>query len=77
MRELPKQGMAASPLVNFGFNLGNLFEGPSPQLSKWNIHFHYFPYELSEQNVPFLKLRKTDLHAKVANIGINVRYFPF
>ncbi|RHX88318.1 Lsa36 family surface (lipo)protein [Leptospira stimsonii] len=77
LRELPKQGMAASPSVNFGFNLGNLFESPSPQLSKWNIHFHYFPYELSEQNVPFLKLRKTDLHGKVANIGINVRYFPF
>ncbi|WP_156781865.1 Lsa36 family surface (lipo)protein [Leptospira tipperaryensis] len=77
LRELPKQGMAASPSVNFGFNLGSLFEGPSPQLSKWNIHFHYFPYELSEQNVPFLKLRKTDLHGKVANTGFNVRYFPF
>ncbi|PJZ54000.1 Lsa36 family surface (lipo)protein [Leptospira adleri] len=77
LRELPKQGIAASPSVNLGFNLGNLFESPSPELSKWNVHFHYFPYELSEQNVPFLKLRKTDLHGKVANTGLSVRYFPF
>ncbi|TGL76978.1 Lsa36 family surface (lipo)protein [Leptospira yasudae] len=77
LRELPKQGIAASPSISFGINLGTLFDKPSPFLSKWDLHFHYFPYQLSEQNVPFLKLRKTDLHGKVANSGLNLRFFPF
>ncbi|AYV55470.1 Lsa36 family surface (lipo)protein [Leptospira kmetyi] len=77
LRELPKQGIAASPSVNLGVNLGTLFSNSNSELYKWNLHFHYFPYQLSEQNVPFLKLRKTDLHGKVANSGLNLRYFPF
>lgn len=77
LRELPNQGIAASPSVVVGANLGSFFTGPSPYLSKLNLHFHYFPYDLSEQNVPFLKLRKTDLNGKVTNLGLNLRYFPF
>lgn len=74
--ELPKQGIAASPAFSYGFNLKVLL----PDLTgseKWNVQIHFFPYHLSETNIPFLNIKNTDVSGKVYNSGIQLRYFPF
>ncbi|XDD45729.1 hypothetical protein AB3N60_13565 [Leptospira sp. WS39.C2] len=74
LRNLPKQGVAASPSISFTANLSELFN--SPYASRWNVTTHFFPYEFNEANIPFVKIRNTEVRGKVQNYGILFRYFP-
>ncbi|TGN21024.1 Lsa36 family surface (lipo)protein [Leptospira idonii] len=76
LRELPSQGAAASPAVSYGANLGTLIGSPNSELMKWNVNFHIFHYYLSEGNLPFLRIKNTDIGGRVTNLGLNLRYFP-
>ncbi|MCB1179527.1 MAG: hypothetical protein KDK36_18250 [Leptospiraceae bacterium] len=74
LRELPGNGIAASPSLIYSFNPGKLFSIP---LEKLNFSFHYFSYGLSETNIPFLKIKNTNVGGYVQNSGIKFKYFPF
>ncbi|MCZ8342247.1 MAG: hypothetical protein O9301_04380 [Leptospira sp.] len=76
LRDLPRLGVAASPSLSYRFNLGYAL-GLTGEWQKWDISFHFFPYYLSETNIPFLKIRNTDVSGRVLNSGLNARYFPF
>ncbi len=76
LRDLPRLGVAASPSLSYRFNLGYAL-GKNSEWQKWDIAFHFFPYYLSETNIPFLKIRNTDVSGRVLNAGVNARYFPF
>nr|WP_135355083.1 hypothetical protein [Leptospira ryugenii] len=75
LRELPNLGVASSPNLSYGLPLFHFFPD-SPFLSKVSVQFHFFPYALSETNIPFLKIRNTEVGGKVWNAGISLRYFP-
>jgi hypothetical protein len=75
LRELPTQGVAASPSFAYAFNLGHVLE-KSGEWRKWNLYLQFFPFYLSESNIPLLKIRNTDVDGRVANMSINARYFP-
>ncbi|WP_246838021.1 Lsa36 family surface (lipo)protein [Leptospira levettii] len=74
LRNLPKEGVAASPSINFTANLSQIFQ--TPYASRWNVTTHFFPYEFTEANIPFVKIRNTDVRGKIQNYGILFRYFP-
>lgn len=76
LHELPTQGIAASPSLSYAVNLGHAFE-KAGEWRKWNLHSQFFPYYLSEKNIPFLKVRNTEVDGRVANLSLNLRYFPF
>lgn len=76
LRELPKEGAAASPSLSYGMNLGHFLEKKG-EWQKWNLSFQFFPYYLSETNIPFLKIRNTNVGGRVFNGSLNLRYFPF
>lgn len=74
LRNLPKQGVAASPSLSVTANLGEWFS--SPYASRWNVTTHFFPYEFSEANIPFVKIRNTEVSGRIQNYGVLFRYFP-
>ncbi|TGL20034.1 hypothetical protein EHQ46_11635 [Leptospira yanagawae] len=74
LRTLPKQGAAASPAVSMTANLSEWFSNESAK--RWNVTTHFFPYEFNEANIPFVKIRNTEVRGKIANYGIMFRYFP-
>ncbi|MCZ8156511.1 MAG: hypothetical protein O9264_10360 [Leptospira sp.] len=76
LRELPTQGLAASPSFSYAFNLGHMFS-KAGEWQKWNFFVQFFPYQLSETNIPFLKIRNTNVGGQVTNASFNLRYFPF
>lgn len=76
LNELPTQGIAASPSLSYAFNLGHTFD-KTGEWKKWNLHTQFFPYYLSEKNIPFLKIRNTEVDGRVVNLSLNLRYFPF
>lgn len=74
LRTLPKQGAAASPAVSLTANLGEWIA--SEYAKRWNVTTHFFPYEFNEANIPFVKIRNTDVRGKIMNYGVMFRYFP-
>ncbi|MDF3818965.1 hypothetical protein P3G55_03580 [Leptospira sp. 96542] len=74
LRELPNMGVAASPSFSGNFNLGHWLDKPA--LANWNLNLHFFPYEFGEANLPFVKVRNTDVNGRVSNFGAMLRYFP-
>lgn len=74
LRTLPKKGAAASPSFSFTVNLGEWLAGSFAK--QWNLTTHFFPYEFGEANVPFVKIRNTDVRGRVFNYGAVFRYFP-
>ncbi|MDZ4725919.1 MAG: hypothetical protein SH817_07170 [Leptospira sp.] len=76
LRELPKESLAASPSLSYATNLGHILD-KTGNWRKWNVFIQFFPFYLSENNIPFLKIRNTDVGGRVANGSFNVRYFPF
>ncbi|PJZ44461.1 Lsa36 family surface (lipo)protein [Leptospira brenneri] len=74
LRTLPKAGVAASPSLSFTVNLGEWFRGSSAK--QWNLTTHFFPYEFGEANIPFVKIRNTEVNGRVFNYGAVLRYFP-
>lgn len=74
LRNLPKQGVAASPSISFTANLGEWI--PSAYAKRWNATTHFFPYEFSEANIPFVKIRNTEVRGKIQNYGVVFRYYP-
>jgi|GEM_PF-2457027 len=76
LNELPTEGIAASPSLSYAGNLGHVFKR-SGEWMKWNFYVQYFPFYLSEKNLPFLKIRNTDVDGRVSNFSMNLRYFPY
>ncbi len=76
LNELPTQGIAASPSLSYAVNLGHLLDRGG-NWRKWNLFAQYFPYLISEKNLPFVKIRNTDVDGRISNSSLNVRYFPF
>lgn len=74
LRTLPKSGVAASPSFSFTVNLGEWLNGSSAR--QWNLTTHFFPYEFGEANIPFVKIRNTEVNGRVNNFGAVLRYFP-
>ncbi|TGL39847.1 Lsa36 family surface (lipo)protein [Leptospira perdikensis] len=74
LRTLPKAGVAASPSLSFTVNLGEWIR--SPYAKQWNLTTHFFPYEFGEANIPFVKIRNTEVNGRVFNYGAVLRYFP-
>ncbi|WP_232369214.1 Lsa36 family surface (lipo)protein [Leptospira abararensis] len=74
LRTLPKSGVAASPSFSFTANLGEWISNPLAK--QWNLTTHFFPYEFGEANIPFVKIRNTDVNGRVNNFGAVLRYFP-
>ncbi|MCG6145994.1 Lsa36 family surface (lipo)protein [Leptospira bandrabouensis] len=74
LRTLPKKGAAASPSLSFTANLGQWLDGAFAK--QWNLTTHFFPYEFNEANIPFVKIRNTDVRGRVFNSGAVLRYFP-
>ncbi|WP_232227595.1 Lsa36 family surface (lipo)protein [Leptospira wolbachii] len=74
LRTLPKRGVAASPSFSFTANLGEWIS--SPYARQWNLTTHFFPYEFGEANIPFVKIRNTEVNGRVNNFGAVLRYFP-
>lgn len=74
LRTLPKAGVAASPSASFTVNLGEWIR--SPYAKQWNLTTHFFPYEFGEANIPFVKIRNTEVNGRVFNYGAVLRYFP-
>lgn len=74
LRTLPKKGVAASPSLSFTVNLGEWLNGDFAK--RWNLTTHFFPYEFGEANIPFVKIRNTDVRGRVFNYGAVFRYFP-
>ncbi|TGM60437.1 Lsa36 family surface (lipo)protein [Leptospira vanthielii] len=74
LRTLPKRGVAASPAFSFTANLGEWIGGSLAK--QWNLTTHFFPYEFWESNIPFVKIRNTEVNGRVTNFGAVLRYFP-
>lgn len=74
LRTLPKRGVAASPSFSFTANLGEWINNPNAK--QWNLTVHFFPYEFGEANIPFVKIRNTEVNGRVNNFGAVLRYFP-
>ncbi|TGL67592.1 hypothetical protein EHQ79_04375 [Leptospira jelokensis] len=74
LRTLPKQGAAASPALSMTVNLSEWFSNESAK--RWNVTTHFFPYEFNEANIPFVKIRNTEVRGKIVNYGVLFRYFP-
>ncbi|TGL88673.1 hypothetical protein EHQ68_08520 [Leptospira congkakensis] len=74
LRTLPKAGVAASPSLSFTANLGEWLDGSFAK--QWNLTTHFFPYEFGAANIPFVKIRNTDVNGRVFNYGAVLRYFP-
>ncbi|TGK79046.1 hypothetical protein EHQ24_15985 [Leptospira noumeaensis] len=74
LRTLPKAGVAASPSFSYTVNLGEWLNGSTAK--QWNLTTHFFPYEFGAANIPFVKIRNTDVNGRVFNYGAVLRYFP-
>ncbi len=76
LRELPTKGIATTPTLSYALSLDRIF-GEGKGFHKWNVYMQFFPYSLSETNLPFLNIRNTEVSGKIQNFSLIARYFPF
>lgn len=74
LRNLPRQGIAAAANLSVVFPMSKIFT--ASVFRRWDMGIFGFPYEFGEQNLPFLKIRNTEVSGRVYNYGIFLRYLP-